>query len=332
MENRYDVLIVGAGITGLMAARRLAAGGKSVKVVDKGRGVGGRLATRRIGEGRADHGAQFFTVRSPEVMELVQGWLVEGLVFEWSRGWSAGSLADGSADGYPRYAVKGGFNDLAKHLATGLDVQPLTTIVSISADRQDGWQATDGDGIRYTTREVILTAPVPQSLALLDRGEVELASVDREQLEQIEYAPCLCGLFQVEGEVDLPAPGALQRPGHPVSWIADNQRKGISPEARIITVHAGPEASRDRWHVGDTHSLRWLQEELQPYLATGSKVVEGQLKRWRYALPVELHPNHFYAAGTRAPLWFAGDAFGGPRVEGAILSGIAVAAAAIGGR
>ena len=45
-----DVVIVGAGICGLLAANTLSAGGYRVIVLDKGRGLGGRLATRRIDE------------------------------------------------------------------------------------------------------------------------------------------------------------------------------------------------------------------------------------------------------------------------------------------
>ncbi|HMQ53993.1 MAG TPA: FAD-dependent oxidoreductase, partial [Anaerolineae bacterium] len=56
--NYADVLVVGAGLSGLMAANLLKAYGFKVTVLDKGRSVGGRLATRRIGPGRADHGAQ----------------------------------------------------------------------------------------------------------------------------------------------------------------------------------------------------------------------------------------------------------------------------------
>jgi monoamine oxidase len=40
-----DILIVGAGMTGLLAATDLNASGFHPLVVDKGRGVGGRLAT-----------------------------------------------------------------------------------------------------------------------------------------------------------------------------------------------------------------------------------------------------------------------------------------------
>src|SRR4051812_5903801 len=70
-----DVLIVGAGLAGLMAGHVLADAGKRVVLLDKGRSVGGRMATRRIGGGLADHGAQFFTVRDPEFGKFVERWI-----------------------------------------------------------------------------------------------------------------------------------------------------------------------------------------------------------------------------------------------------------------
>ncbi|MBD3256947.1 FAD-dependent oxidoreductase, partial [candidate division GN15 bacterium] len=40
-----DCVVVGAGAAGLTCARRIADAGMSVLVLDKGRGVGGRMAT-----------------------------------------------------------------------------------------------------------------------------------------------------------------------------------------------------------------------------------------------------------------------------------------------
>ena len=65
-----DVLVIGAGMAGLIAAAELQRAGRRVLVLDKGRGVGGRLASRRIGEASFDHGAQFITARTPRFAAL----------------------------------------------------------------------------------------------------------------------------------------------------------------------------------------------------------------------------------------------------------------------
>lgn len=327
----YDVLIVGAGLAGLMAANRLQAAGRSVLVLDKGRGVGGRLATRRIGPGRADHGAQFFTVREPEFAAFVAEWKAQGLVYVWSKGWWAGSAED-DTDGHPRYAVRGGMTALARQLAQTVEVRTDVKVTGVSRLQSEttavssGWQLRDENGRTYHSQSLILTPPVPQSLALLDAGGVLLATANRTALETIEYAPCLCGLFWIEGEVHLPHPGAVQGDENGVlAWLADNRRKGISPEAQLLTLHAGIDFSHHHYDDPPDVVLPLLQQELIPYLTTNATVREAQLKRWRYARPSSLYPERCLRAADLPPLLFAGDAFNGPRVEGAALSGLAAA-------
>jgi len=317
-----DILIVGAGLSGLMAANALLYKDFSVVMVDKDRSVGGRLATRRIGPGRADHGAQFFTIRSPEFQHWTERWFTEGLIYRWSNGWSDGSLAPANFDGNPRYAVHGGMNALAKHLAKGLQPHLNVRLVAITVNEQ-GWQSRAESGQVSRSKALILTPPVPQSLALLQAGGVELEAGDRAALEEIEYAPCLAGLFWLDGPLHLPEPGAIQHSHAPISWIADNQRKGISPEATIITVHAGIEYSSQLWDTPQAEILARLQVSFLPYMTPNTTILEAQLKRWRYARPTIVHPEPCLLAANLPPLVFAGDAFSGPRVEGAALSGLA---------
>lgn len=320
-----DVMVVGAGLAGLMAARTLVDQGARVIVVDKGRSVGGRMATRRIDGGVADHGAQFFTVRDPEFGAFVERWIAEGLVFEWSRGWSDGSLAV-SRDGHPRYAVRGGMNALTKHLAKGLDARVKVNLVTVKPNN-GGWVVEDESGTTQRVRAVLLTPPVPQSLELL--SAVPLTPDDRTMLESIHYSPSLTGLFRLDRVVRLPSPGAIQRPHANIHWIADNHRKGISPGAVILTAQAGATYSRQLWDRPDEQILGALKVDLLPVLGD-AKIIEAQLKRWRYAQPEEIYPQgYFVAADLPAPLMFAGDAFGAPRVEGASLSGIAAGRALI---
>ena len=110
-----DIVVVGAGLSGLTAARSLQAKGHKVVVLDKGRGLGGRMATRRISTSDGltavfDHGAQFFTVRDQQFQKLVDEWIADGIVREWCRGFVA-------EDGHPRYVVNNGMTALTKHIA-----------------------------------------------------------------------------------------------------------------------------------------------------------------------------------------------------------------------
>jgi predicted NAD/FAD-dependent oxidoreductase len=83
VSTNRSCLIVGAGIAGLTAAAALEARGWAVVLLDKGRGPGGRMATRRIGESRLDHGAQFFTVRDARFREAANRWEQAGWVAPW---------------------------------------------------------------------------------------------------------------------------------------------------------------------------------------------------------------------------------------------------------
>jgi predicted NAD/FAD-dependent oxidoreductase len=354
--NGYDVLIVGAGMAGLMAARALAVAGKRVRVFDKGRSVGGRMATRRVGAGLADHGAQFFTVREPAFAAFVERWKSDGLVYEWSRGWSDGSTArpadpDLYEDGHPRYAVRGGMNALTQQLEheaaqAGAVISVNVTLGAVRPLPGGGWQADGVHNADAATGEpnagvvvergdaLVLTPPVPQSLKLLASGGGVLADAERLALEAVQYEPCVVLMLRLEGGHRLPYPGALQRPGAPLAWIADNTAKGIAGEApahgeRLLTVHAGPDYSRKWYDQPDEDVVRAFRVDLEPYLEPGARIVETQVKRWRYSQPSTLVAERALVAdaGEGARVVFAGDAFGGPRVEGAALSGLAAAAA-----
>ena len=331
MNNSSEILIVGAGITGLMAAQALVQAGRQVTIVDKGRSVGGRLATRRIGPGLADHGAQFFTVRAPAFAAHVAAWDAAGLLFRWANGWSDGSIAGAVVDGHARYAVHGGMNALAKHLAAditarGASIRLNVRLTALSVEN-DGWCAASADDETYCAPTVLLTAPAPQSLALLDAGNATLQPGQQAALAAIRYAPCLCGLVWVEGQVQAPEPGAVQNHEATVAWLADNRRKGISPAAQVLTLHANPHWSAAHYDDPDEQVATVFQEEIKRWAFGTYAVRELQVKRWRYALPTALYPQPYLLATGLPPLYFGGDAFATPRIEGAATSGLAIAAA-----
>ena len=81
--HNTNILIIGAGLAGLSAANDLQRSGYKVLVVDKGRGLGGRLAGRRIGNATFDHGAQFMTTRHSRFVEEVNRWVDAGVAEQW---------------------------------------------------------------------------------------------------------------------------------------------------------------------------------------------------------------------------------------------------------
>ena len=95
------VAVVGAGVAGASVAHALASAGHPVRVFDKSRGPGGRLATRRMewvdrqGQAtttRLDHGAIGFSARSAAFRSFIGQALGAGAVAEWTPRLSAGSL------------------------------------------------------------------------------------------------------------------------------------------------------------------------------------------------------------------------------------------------
>lgn len=315
-----SVLVIGGGLAGLTAANHLQAAGRRVQVIDKGRGIGGRLATRRVESAVFDYGAQYFTVRDSQFAAVVDQWQQQNVVRIWSNGFgnSAGEL---SSDGHPRYVGVGGMRGIAKHLANGLSATPGIKIESIHYDGSE-WLAT-ANGAAYRGEALIVTPPVPQSLALLDAGGVDLAPEHREPLKQIEYHPCLAALVTLAGPSNIPDPGGLFLSEGPLSWIADNTQKHVSPQTCAVTLHAGPEFSRNHYEEDLESVGQKLVSAAEQWL--GSDVIEVQVHRWRYSLPFKTFPER--CLKVENSLVFAGDAFGGPRIEGAVLSGLAAAKA-----
>lgn len=304
-----NVTIVGAGLSGLLAARELTSHGHTVLVLDKGKGVGGRLATRRIGEAVFDHGAQFFTVRDPRFQEIVDGWLAAGAVRVWCHGFGA------EQDGFPRYVGGEGMTSIAKHLATGLDVRTSSLVFSVLPSDNGGWTTTLDTGESFDSDAVVLTAPIPQSFGFAFTAGVEFP----EELRTIDYDRTLGLLVALDGPSAIPAPGALQNPDDVFSFVGDNHAKGISP-VHAVTFHANPTWSSEHWDMPPAEAEELLRVAARPYLGAAT-ITASNFKRWRFATPQRNWPERTWTNESRTMI-VAGDAFAGPRVEGAALSGL----------
>lgn len=325
------VAVVGAGLAGLTAARALREAGREVVLLDKGRRAGGRCATRTLAGATIDTGAQFFTVRSEAFAALVERWTAEGCpIRTWSDGFArAASIAADPAtaetegDGHPRHSVEGGMNRLAAHLARDLGVRTRTRVTSVRAQR-GAWSVATPDGVEQA-EAVLLTTPVPQALALVGNGGVDLDEGLVARLRNRDYEPCLALLVALDRGPGLPGPGGVQLAGGPVTWLADNVAKGASA-VPAVTVHASGDWSESFYDADPELVTRELLTLVRPWLG-GAQPVVTDVVRWRYSKP--RRPDDAGAlllAGRPGPLVLAGDALAGGKVEGAVTAGLAAAA------
>ena len=333
-DGPVDCVVIGAGIAGLSAARELAAAGCRTVILEKSRGVGGRMATRRVGAAVCDHGAQFFTVRTRPFGATVAAASSAGVVRLWCEGFPRAAALDAEpgapGDGHARFRGATGMTDLPKRLAEGLPpgVVALRTGVRAAATAvaDDGVTVTlepgpDGAAESIRARGLVLTCPVPQALDLLAAGDA-LGRLDGDALATlrgVDYDPCFALMLVLDRASLVPAPGGLQFESGPVSWVADNALKGISP-VPALTVHASGAWSRERFDADPAAVTRELEAIASRWIGPAT-VVERSLQRWKFAQPRSIVPAPLVSPSAAPPVACCGDAFKGPRVEGAACSG-----------
>ena len=297
-----------------------------VTVLDKGRGIGGRLATRRledsdIGTGVFDFGAQYFTAKTSLFQESIETWYQQSIVKAWSHGFPAADehLRE---NGVPRYIGVDSMRGIAKHLAHPLDVRTSTRVTAIKWLAGEWHIMTEG-GAKFESQVLGLTAPVPQSLELLKGSLLPLPSAVAERLEKVRYQPCIVMLALLKQPSQIPEPGGMWLSGEPIVWMSDNWKKGISPNGYAVTLLTGPEFSHQYWDEPDEVIVAKLDNASKRWL--GGDVVRYHIHRWRYSQVTQGFGEPYLYFEKPGPFFLFGDAFGENQVEGAFLSGYSAA-------
>ena len=335
--------IVGAGVAGLAAGRALTRAGHLVTIVEKSRGVGGRVATRRVAGFTIDHGAQMVKAPNAELLELVHEtgsahdlvapvWIVDG----------AGRVITGdpAMNSEPKWVWPGGNTALAKHLAAGLSLRLETTVVAIEPTGT-GYALIDAENERIGPFDaLLLTAPAPQSAGIIAASDLD--ATDRAALlatlQPVHYRPCLSLALAYPQRPEPPwyALVNLDR-NHAISWLAcEHAKPGRAPTGYgLMLAQMSPAWSQANWDILakgtytpegtlptpaiEVHGMvcALLDRELEAPLWVDAH-------RWRYALADATYDPT--ASSGRAGIFLAGDMeYGQGRVHLAIMSGWAAA-------
>ncbi|MEM1091601.1 MAG: FAD-dependent oxidoreductase [Pseudomonadota bacterium] len=315
------VIIIGAGIAGLRCATVVKEAGLEVTLLDKARGPGGRCSTRRHQGFRFDHGAQYFTPRSPEFRRQLDEWLKQGVAARWE-----GRLVTIDAAGArtplnderERFVGVPGMNGIPKAMAEGLDCRLGNRVVSLQRT-QGIWRIrTDGDDV-YEAELLVMTPPPPQTAELLATVQPSLAG----EVSRVVMQPCWALMLGFDKNPVDGFDGAMVA-DRSIAWMAGSRGKAGREGRYTWMVHGSVPYSEQNLEAPDDAVGAELFDEFCRLTDQRVTPVETVVHRWRYAMaavPLGLGMLAERASG----LWIAGDWCVDSRIEGAWRSGQAAA-------
>lgn len=311
------VAVVGAGMAGLSCARALDAAGCPVTVVEKARGPGGRMSTRRVDALAFDHGAQYFTVRGERFRTAVEGWIGAGLVAEWQGRIVAVPAREepSRGDKTRRYVGTPGMSSITRHLANGLNLRTGWRVGDTDRRRDGWWLIGEGGEALGPYAVLVIAVPAPQTLAFLSES-----SRLRDRVARVRTAACWATMLGFRERVPLEFDGAFVNDG-PLAWMARNNSKPGRPPTEAWVLHGSPDWSESHLEDPVEEVIEEMFRAFVDLCATAPASPHLKLAhRWRYALPRE-PLNETFLFDADLSIGVCGDWCGGPRVEGAYLSG-----------
>lgn len=297
-----QVVIVGAGLAGLACAKHLTQQGLSVLILDKAKGPGGRVSSKRTEDYPVDLGAQFFTVRTPEFRAQVDQWISEGQVSEWAprMALATPSTFSESPDRHTRYVGSPKMGAIGHAAAQGLEIRPQSRVVEVSKT------LTLETGEKVSFDRLVLACPADQTAELIN---IQLPA----------QAPCWSAWVDIDTEQPFDAAFVKDSP---IGWVANDSSKPGRKSKQRWVMQATREWSQDFLETPPEWAMGELQQALHQILPNAFEVNHGAIHRWRYARP---WPSDESMATSSIQftenIWVCGDYLNGGRVEGAWQSG-----------
>lgn len=253
-----DIIIIGAGITGLHLAQCLKLRHQDSLILEKSKGLGGRVATRRIDELGLDHGAAF----------------LEGKF------------------------CHGGMNSLAKEMGKNLNIFKSQKVQTISKTAQ-GWNLQTQEGLSFFCKKLVLTAPLPQALELLDQNSLSPVSLERE----IKYSKAIIYLAILNNIAkDLVS---INFENHEFLLMRERE---LHPRGLVIQL--SQDFSEKHFEKTDEEILSLIGPVLAKSPFSGATVEKFELKKWRYSRALSNYSSPYLE--VHPGLFLCGDAFGSP--------------------
>jgi renalase len=333
-----DIAVIGAGLAGLVCARQLQQAGYRVVVVEKSRGLGGRLATRRLQNSCADHGVRYLENQGELSQQLIKILSDRHILNPWLT--TVHQMQNSRLQPVltsPRYTASAGITAVAKFLAADLEVWRGQRVVAI-APTDNRWElqlepAADEPIPNLRSRALVITIPAPQAVVLIEPLVSAVPANFLEKLRSVEFEPCLSAIatYPIARQQDLTNfAEAISFPQNSdLTWLSLESSKRPGDRQPVVVAQSSSEFAQRYLETADLQSAgQHLLEQVAklglPWLNTPESL---QVHRWRYAFANHPLPDRYLETLTPLPLVCGGDWCGGRQVEDALQSGAAAASA-----
>lgn len=342
----WDVVVIGAGIAGLTAGQHLHQQGYRTLIVEKSRGLGGRLATRRVDQQPVDHGCRFITPFQQDNSGLMAQLLQEEVLIPWS---VAGYDLAVTGDLHPRvddatyYVAPRGMTAVAKFLAAELPVHRSCRVTRLQLTDKTWtvqWENALGQTETAAARSVVAAIPAPQILPLLSYSGSSLSMEPLLQiLSGVQFEPVITVMAGYPLE-QAPVPPAGVAPASRASatgagwmvcgndhatlrWVGLDSSKRSHPHQAVVVIHSTPRFAADFLDQGEISAAGPpLLDAASSILGSGlAQPVWQQTHRWRYGFASHPYPEDYLSHGDIPGFIGCGDWCLGSNVEAAFCSG-----------
>jgi renalase len=335
----FDVVVIGAGMAGLSCAQQLRQAGYSVAVIEKSRGAGGRVATRRVHDTRADHGARYLEPQGDAVRALIEILVDRDILKLWTD--TVWEFRQEEMFSRPSscYVAPAGMNAIGKYLAQDLEIWFGRRVQAISTTDNQMWhlslEVTD-DNLEtpqeLIAKAIVVAIPAPQALMFLN-AEMGFLPDFLDKLRSVEYDPCITVMagYPATKQQNLSLNSQWKTVAFPnhseLAWIGLDSSKRLESPQPVFVIHSSADFAEKYFEATDLPSVgQQLLDRASEHLIPWLKQPEWlQVHRWRYAFCRNPLPMSCLPAEGALPLVCAGDLCGEGQIEGALRSGLAAA-------
>lgn len=333
------IAIIGAGLSGLVAANRLAQAGHEITVFEKSRGFGGRMATRYKSGDRSvkfDHGTAYLSASGAEFKSFLNHYAESGVLKKWTNKFmyeDTDTITEVSATpgGDDLYIALNGMNSIGKLLQRSVDVRTETRVGGITyfgknRGQKKAWMVNLDNQDVFEADAIVIAVPATQAYGIIQTAadELSIRHIIKE-IDEISYDPDLSFMFSF-GKQDIPEWEALKMVNPVVSLIINESSKRDFGGDLNIVVHTTPEFAikyqSENRDMALHEVLKVLMAELGAYAANP---VWHDVHFWRYARARKsLNIPYFECNDPGQPLAIIGDYFLGTDAEAAYNSAVAL--------